>query len=607
MSKNKNNKKENYLSSAISFQSSSDRCPYFQPEKIESEHSNSNSSSHSSSHHESDQQEDVKSFKKELYMAMCQIKEKFIKHRTIYTICQKDFQHGTLIIDKPGIWQLTEDIILDFNPDNDYWPLNNKKKSFSLGFFAGIMIVGCDILLDLNGHTIAQSETFALQQRFFAIIELSSAPFMPHHGPGDFGRSIISSNFVAIYNGTLGRSAHHGIHGNNATNIIIENLKIKDFEVAGLAFNGGKNYIIKNVKIGPNCQQVPVNGKYNAARLLKFFYQSCYDKVDQKDKIKMKRVVGKLNKIVHSVYEDVEQGRPVACKLFRNKNGLPDTVSYGLVCHPMGVAVGDFNNGPASDCVDNVYLSKIKISNIVSSFVEVVGVSCPETEHNKTYHSQTVQVDPSGSVLPILKITDKDGHYKRNPLSNAQLLLAKMSHKYNFTVGKMNISLETVKWAAHGEPYKAEHVYGGDIMHHFAKPTQGFRIDGVNGLLLKKCQAKQIKSLGYGHRLHAGYSVMGFNLAFVRNAILTELKNLDICSRAGDAIGYRFMNNCHNVSMTCFTAKGIRAGIDENCSVVTNAVGVQVLSEDCQVELKAGCVTGLEARGCTVPIWLTTI
>ena len=50
-----------------------------------------------------------------------------------------------------------------------------------------------------------------------------------------------------IKNGTLGKSSHHGIHGNNMSNILIENLLIEDFEVAGIALNGGETDLYKRL------------------------------------------------------------------------------------------------------------------------------------------------------------------------------------------------------------------------------------------------------------------------------------------------------------------------------------------------------------------------
>ena len=92
---------------------------------------------------------------------------------------------------------------------------------YSLGFFAAIVIAADNVYLNLCGHRIEQSKAFALQQRFFAIIELADAPFIPNQGPGDFSKKIRSCRNVSIRRGTLGRSSHHGIHGNFSREFIV--------------------------------------------------------------------------------------------------------------------------------------------------------------------------------------------------------------------------------------------------------------------------------------------------------------------------------------------------------------------------------------------------
>ena len=52
-------------------------------------------------------------------------------------------------------------------------------------------------------------------QRFFAVIELASSPFIPGVGPAQFvsgnGTAYIAANNVNILGpGTIGRSSHHG-------------------------------------------------------------------------------------------------------------------------------------------------------------------------------------------------------------------------------------------------------------------------------------------------------------------------------------------------------------------------------------------------------------
>jgi hypothetical protein len=143
---------------------------------------------------------------------------------------QTHFRQGTYIIDKPGIYKLTEDV--SFNPfpvnnNRDAWTAsrlrNNQLKSnggpyndfsFVLGFFAAIVVAADDVVIDLDGHRMDQSAEHALLQRFYAHIELASAPFIFGQGPADFARGgFKAAHRVTIRNGTMGRSSHHGIHG----------------------------------------------------------------------------------------------------------------------------------------------------------------------------------------------------------------------------------------------------------------------------------------------------------------------------------------------------------------------------------------------------------
>eukprot|EP00961_Rhodomonas_salina_P230463 3114584-Rhodomonas_salina.1 len=79
-------------------------------------------------------------------------------------------------------------------PQTEYCGEHGPSKAYQLGFFAGITIESEDIHVDLNGHTFSQHPEHALQQRFFALIELASQPFIPNQGPaateGGFGSTI---------------------------------------------------------------------------------------------------------------------------------------------------------------------------------------------------------------------------------------------------------------------------------------------------------------------------------------------------------------------------------------------------------------------------------
>jgi len=87
-----------------------------------------------------------------------------------------------------------------------------KDNEFGMGFFAAICIACSVVTLHLNDFKIEQSKGHALMQRFFALIELASSPFIPDVGPANF----VSDKFMPAVNvkilgpGTIGRSSHHG-------------------------------------------------------------------------------------------------------------------------------------------------------------------------------------------------------------------------------------------------------------------------------------------------------------------------------------------------------------------------------------------------------------
>ncbi len=166
-----------------------------------------------------------------------------------------------------GIYILTENIILNFNAptedeklneyfspnsyDNLYWiPLQDGTHDdkymgastwngpYQLGFFSGITIETSNVIIDLNGFEISMSNEFYLQQRFFSIIELAAKNFVSGQGPVDFGPYLKPANNVIIKNGIIGLTTHHGIHSNDAKNIELLNLKIYNFDVAGIQLNG---------------------------------------------------------------------------------------------------------------------------------------------------------------------------------------------------------------------------------------------------------------------------------------------------------------------------------------------------------------------------------
>merc|ERR1719495_223722 len=181
---------------------------------------------------------------------------------------QRDFESGTYRITASGTYVVMEDILFDFNagdvedPNAEWawWPdpsqadlykgAGSTRDEYYMGFFAGITVEADDVVLDLNGHEIAQSRAFYYQQRFFSCIALKSVVFPLNQGPGIFGTSPVFANNVTIKNGKIGLSSHFGIHGHENERVTIENVHVHSFETHGIEMIYFSDLTIRNVEIG---------------------------------------------------------------------------------------------------------------------------------------------------------------------------------------------------------------------------------------------------------------------------------------------------------------------------------------------------------------------
>jgi hypothetical protein len=215
------------------------------------------------------------------------------KYGKCQCLTQSHFNHGTYIISKPGEYKLCsdihfapgkpnstasdEEIALAFNPvvvgGTAY-----EKNEYALGFFAALVVAAPNVTLHLNGYTIQQHPSHALLQRFFAVIELASAPFIPKAGPAQFVSTELTSatNFKLNGPGPIGLSSHHGIHGNNNRNIVISSVKFQDFEVAALSLNNVKGLSIVNCQVVRNRHDLPVLGSFSVARQILPYVKASY-------------------------------------------------------------------------------------------------------------------------------------------------------------------------------------------------------------------------------------------------------------------------------------------------------------------------------------------
>ncbi len=466
----------------------------------------------------------------------------------IIKLRQSNFTNGTVRITKPGIYILQENISFEPNPNNDFMPTGAQIVSgqypvglagaYHLGFFAAITIEATGVILDLNDKTIQQTKLHSLQQRFFANIETASAPFIPNQGPSTGGFSN-PSNYkpgekVLIKNGKLARSSHHGIHGNKNTDVIIQDLSLNDFEVAGIALNGTTVGILDNIQIDTTSLDIRVLSTYSQARFIRSFLNT----------VKSRNPTGTFNgqsiqKIINDISSGLNEAKDAVMagntpsNMFGNTHfseGYDGNV-YGLVLNVNGVVINGFIKTRPETAVGNkeIYLQNITISNIISRPVEIIAVNATPAAGGAYAGSR--QAGPVGDVLEIENITDADKTYKQNILANAQLIIAKNNDP---KLGTTNIEMPIVNWAENNanltEVMDENNYYfvkGGDSMGHTMKGNIGLFISAGENIKVNGFNISNVISKGSA----VGPDASGVHLGGdARGVIVTGSKNIDLDS-----------------------------------------------------------------------------
>jgi len=371
---------------------------------------------------------------------VCDIYENYILSQTAeftYRLDNTQFSNGTYRITRPGTYILTENIV--FNPnryDNhipridqyDKYPLS---KGYVLGFFAAITVETENVIIDLNGFSISLHNIFNLKQRFCALIELASTPFVPKQGPADFGSTILSARNVVIKNGILGQVSHHGIHGNGCKNILIENVEFSDFEVAAISINGGEHITVNNCRVLNVNTKINVMSTYSHAKFgltkLKKINKSATTPLfleTHYSRIPLHQIERDLENEIIRFERHVNASLPVANSIFHNPSGLYDGNVYGIVFNSHGVVIGDFKPMRDDNVVGNKHITikNTSIENIVSEATEVASLR-DISNGDHTGYGASAFVGGAGDVFNFLDSVDINGYYRGNIIGNMQMAI----------------------------------------------------------------------------------------------------------------------------------------------------------------------------------------
>jgi hypothetical protein len=491
------------------------------------------------------------------------------------------------------VYKLAESVQFRPNPGHSFrptpaqaalYPTTGAEGAYRLGFFAAITVECPDVVLDLNNHELVQSPEHAQHQRFFALIELADQPFIPRQGPADFGATLQAAARLVVRNGRLGRSSHHGIHGNDNVDIRLERLRFSDFEVAAVALNGPRRLEISGCMINGSRRDVPVLGAYSAAV---FAAPVLAAAVPDDATIRLRGQEWTKAQLERRLAAVV--ARPPGPH-FKNPTGLVDGPAYGILLHRRGVAVNALldccTDLKESDWARDVAIRNTCIQRIAAAPREVLGV--PRAALPLTGLGRRPQTGLFGEVFDVAAVTGADGRYVGHPLADAQLMLAKHT-------AMTKIDVATVGWAednttALGAPRL---IPGGDSMFHVNKGVIGLRADGVRGLELEQLTVCELENRGAvgsnaagpwfgpgrGHPLqnndvgYGGNQVRGVALARCVDVKAVGLRVFGVTSLTGAAWGVELLNGTREVTLAGLRVHDVRACTERRAPIALPNTG----------------------------------
>ena len=402
-----------------------------------------------------------------------------------------------------------EEIASAFDPIEQGNPKYNNNE-YALGFFAAIAVQADDVSLFLNGYSIGQCREHALMQRFFAVIELASAPFILNAGPHNFVSNTFTpaKNFKLTGPGTVGLSSHHGIHGNENENVLISGVTFTDFEVGAVSLNNVKGLTIKNCDIPNNRHDVPILGSFSAALKIRPYLKHLLESNPDYSMTlggSVKSATEVYNTLVGhiaNVYKDVMQygfidqaTHPHEYQLYNNPNKVIDGPCYALLVHGKGPAVGGFGDMQSSDASELSNSVEI-VNNIVQN------IKCFTNEILATVVDGGVQNDARGAVLQFYNALDEayigmdetetgTYTYTGNAILDAQIMIGKALNQGllgdNILQKSVNsVSLPLIEWAeGNNSTFAPSFRCNGDSMHHVVKGSIMFRVEDCQGFMIK--------------------------------------------------------------------------------------------------------------------------
>ena len=436
-----------------------------------------------------------------------------------------------------AVWAAGDPTPEQFAPAGVYDP-----HAFGIGFFAAVVMYARDAVLDLGGHTLSHSARHRLLQRFCAGVELSSTPFAHGTGPHNFG-PVMGARGCGVVNGTIRGFSHHGVHGNDANEVLISNLTIADYEVAGVHLNSSRGVAVVDVSLSSS-RSVPVLGTFSAARFLRPYVDAC-EAAGSRVLLRgashtASTVRAALRDSVFNVYSDlVTRGLPKIDRstnglkewsLYNNEAGVVDGTAYGIVINGKGPAVLGFPEYPVT-MTEFVLIKNVAIDGQFCHVNETPALICHGSltqtsaiDENKAYSSSRMMKDPVAAVFQVQNAdadgapvtVDAGGAYVGNPLADAQVLVAAAVSGGDVDFGSLSTKRNTIDanaldFAAGAKTLFTDlgdgfllgsFVFNGDSMFHVNKGCIGMKLDAGKNVVVDDCRIFNVQNSGAAGLTH---------------------------------------------------------------------------------------------------------
>lgn len=491
-------------------------------------------------------------------------------------LSQSDFISGSYRISKPGYYYFVEDVF--FNPD----PIQEQKRTDKpqIGAWFTALSIECDnVVIDLNKKTFAAHEDFLQSQKLkvFSLIEFGNSPFplakFPFFAYTGATTPVFASN-VIVKNGTIGASPHHGLHGNSNSNIQIYDLVISDWEVAGIAFNGLKSGVIRNVTITGLEHAMDFTGLVSVMLAVKVVLE---DLRDAHADVNAQGYIDALQSLIDN---------PAA-----NGSIHPTRLNYGNV---YGIFLNRaFDIGPVAQQVtaqhsNAIIIENVLIANITSQLLETVAIG--------NLNGQTMMAELFGTFR--WEDAYPQGTFAPNALLKAQVYAQKQRAPEKMPAGFADNILSAQPreeiFLSHARP-----VFGLDFPGHANKGIFGIRVDAGYGVSIKNCSVMGLNNLGAsGKKLtqipagtnytfpvarYAGNDVHGISLAVCRNCTVTDCDVSECSSKNGNVYGIALRNNANANQVQGCVISNLSAARDDEKSAVNPSSQVYGVIIDTQV------------------------